>query len=505
MSSKLKNMTQKSKPEIKISFDGSESSTSIMTYSTLDTIQGQVLITSPYSTQLKNLSIEFIGTTKTFLERMSTSTVMSGRTEASHQFLKLSQPFTQDDLPTGNWLQAGRTYTFPFLFVVPEQLLPKVCRHDVHNEQIRQEHLKLPPSFGDKSLSKGGERSRDDFAPDMTRIGYAVTARLVEEQDGSDRFTVQKRSVRILPAVDEQPPITIDGSDKDYLLRSEKDVKKGLLKGKMGRLVLEIAQPKSIRLPALDSEDQPALSTMGTIMLRFDPAQVDSPPPRLGTLDSKLKISTFFASSARRDFPSRASMQHDLNQALHFETLSLPSRYMTGVEWTHHEYEDSEYLYRRSSAMSSSSTSQHSIPRPSEKYKGNGFYTAKILVPVTLPDDKAFVPTFHSCLISRVYSLSLHLGLHSATMAPSMTLKVPLQISAEQSTQARRSVSLAAEQLSSELEADYLLQSGVFGPVTEHVASRGSLAGALEMTYDDLLPEYEAMPRRHGMRVPLVR
>ena len=61
MSNKLRNMTHRLKPDIKIILKGSESYSTIMTYSTLDTIQGQVLITSPYNTRLKALNIDFIG------------------------------------------------------------------------------------------------------------------------------------------------------------------------------------------------------------------------------------------------------------------------------------------------------------------------------------------------------------------------------------------------------------------------------------------------------------
>jgi len=61
ISNKLKNMTQRPKPDIKITLDGAESFSTIMTYSTLDTIQGQVHITSPYDTHVRSLNIQFIG------------------------------------------------------------------------------------------------------------------------------------------------------------------------------------------------------------------------------------------------------------------------------------------------------------------------------------------------------------------------------------------------------------------------------------------------------------
>ena len=61
MSDKLKSMAQKPKPEIKITLKGADSSSTIMTYSTLDKIQGQVIITSPYRARLENLNINLVG------------------------------------------------------------------------------------------------------------------------------------------------------------------------------------------------------------------------------------------------------------------------------------------------------------------------------------------------------------------------------------------------------------------------------------------------------------
>ncbi|KAI7633257.1 hypothetical protein KC322_g22427, partial [Hortaea werneckii] len=69
-------------------------------------------------------------------------------------------------------------------------------------------------------------------------------------------------------------------------------------------------------------------------------------------------------------------------------------------------------------------------PQPSEQYKGKAYYTARLLVPITLPNHKAFVPTFHSCLVSRQYALKLDLSISgTGGIAPSLDLKLPIQIS----------------------------------------------------------------------------
>ncbi|KAL9116178.1 MAG: hypothetical protein Q9227_000549 [Pyrenula ochraceoflavens] len=71
------------------------------------------------------------------------------------------------------------------------------------------------------------------------------------------------------------------------------------------------------------------------------------------------------------------------------------------------------------------------IPESSEIYKGGPFYTALVVVPVTLPDSKAFVPTFYNCHICRTYVLELQLKYSTPFIKffrSSITLKVPVQI-----------------------------------------------------------------------------
>jgi hypothetical protein len=84
---------------------------------------------------------------------------------------------------------------------------------------------------------------------------------------------------------------------------------------------------------------------------------------------------------------------------------------------------------RRISLQSDSSAD--TVTGSSASYAGNVFYTASIIVPITLPPGKAFVPTFHSCLISRIYALELCVSYQTPNanaLASSVTLKIPLQV-----------------------------------------------------------------------------
>lgn len=423
---RLRSLVQAPKPEIKINFDNPKKC-----YTTLDRLEGTVVITAPLDTPFADVHIEFVGTSRTYVERLTTATAATGRSEAFHQFLKLLQPDTDQYYPTECVLKAGVTYEFPFIFAVPQQLLPRCCSHTIHSSAARDAHLRLPPTFGDKGLAGALE----DGAPDMASVRYGVFAKVTEikvKGDDAWRSTIasKARRIRVLPVIETQPPLDVHNEDGDYTMRKERTIRKGMLKGKAGTLVMEAAQPQALQVQSYDNPDA-RTNSMATIMLRYDPIDENSAPPKLGNLSSKLKVTTYFASTARHNIPTRATSLTDMTQGIHTDQLNLSARCMTNVEWAKHGPSQTAAMTRRDSATSLHSSWSGGIPAPSETYKGKAFYTARLVVPIQLPTSRAFPPTFHSCLISRSYSLRLDLGVSSTGLGPSTELKVPIQISTE--------------------------------------------------------------------------
>jgi hypothetical protein len=413
---------------------------------------------------------------------------MSGRTKAIHRFLKLEQPIREADLPQPRILEAGTEYKFPFTFVVPQQLLPLACVHKITHASIRDAHLQLPPSFGDPSLSGFGPTLLDDMAPDMTKICYGIKVKLIKsEGDHTSTIVETMKKLRIKPVSEEHPPIDIDGTHEDYCHRQEKTIRKGVLKGKLGRLVIEASQPKSFRLPAVPSGAIPVVSTMAKVVLRFDPVSETCPPPRLGSLHSKLKVCTYFATTPRQAFPTRTQMNYDMTQGYISDMLHLSSMCVASVEWKKHEAWESPES-RRDSTLSNISTmtigtntlSPGVIPDASASYKGKSFYTASILVPISLPTSKHLVPTFHTCLITRQYVLYLNLSTHGQPLGPSVTLKLPIQISTEGSVGVvqRRRMSEVAEQAARDAEATF--QPRNVGPPSDEYLGNSEVGGTAE-------------------------
>lgn len=457
----MKTPAFRNKPVIKFALHDNQQDAFVPSYTTLDKIQGDVVITAPNDTSFDEIYVTLEGTTKTFVEKIATASPTNGRTEAVQVFLRLIQPMNSNAFPESRTLKGGLAYRLPFTFVVPEKLLPQSCGHVHVQDSVQDAHLSLPPSFGDPMTTTLGKTLLDDMAPEMSVISYAIKVRIIHGRGSTGKQIIaaeNSKKIRIIPALKEDPPVVVLGGLKDdYRLRKEKEVKKGLFKGKLGCITVESAQPKSLQLPPLNSTNTCPVTTMATVRVRFDPAEDGSKPPRLSTLSTKIKAATYFASVPMIDIPAKATeFYYNSTRGIYVETVPLSSRCVAAAQWECHS---SDTPIRRDSGFST--LSNPIIPMPSSSYAGNVFYTTQLLVPVTLPQSKkTFVPTFHSCLISRVYYLDLCLGINSPSptvTAPNLHLKLPIQISSEANPDARPSISAQEAEAIAAREAYELL------------------------------------------------
>ena len=433
LASRVLNLGQKPKPAIEITLNDEQKDAFCPTYTSLEPIQGEVTITASSDMSFDDLYITFEGSIKTFVE-IASSSPSKDRTKAYHNFLRLVQPKDGTAFPMPPVIEAGKTYKIPFNFNVPEQLLPQSCKHPKEGNFPENIHLRLPPSLGDPMVTAVGKSLMDDMSPDMGSVAYSVRCRMTGGRGTSGKIRViaeASKKLRIIPAVPEEPPLDAEGGlNDDYKLRKEKTIKKGFLKPKLGRLVIQSAQPTSLRLPPVRSESEASVTTMATVNVRFDPADESCQPPRLNNLQAKLKVATYYSSVPMRALPtSSKDFRFSSIQGLYVETLNLSSRCLGNQQW---EKCEASTCGRRDSGWSAPKTD---IPEPSSTYRGGSFYVARIMAPISLPkSNRVFVPTFHSCLLSRTYALDLALSIQppsTTVTSPVLHLKIPVQISSE--------------------------------------------------------------------------
>ncbi|KAL5333944.1 hypothetical protein BJX70DRAFT_379579 [Aspergillus crustosus] len=321
-------------------------------------------------------------------------------------------------------------------------------------------------------LATDGKTLLDDMSPEMSRITYHIRAEVIQNPVVGPAKSLKQaqRKIRIIPAVEEEPPLTVLDDDPVYRIRKEKDVRRGTMRPRQGRLVMAASQPKPFQLGSPSSPSD-SVSTVTTVHLRFDPVG-DEQPPSLGTVWSKLRVATYYAVFPWEDYPnsSMVSLVGLSGQGVYHETVPLSKMCVASAQWTKHT---SNTLVRRDSLQSTSST--ESITGPSAAFLGSTYYTVALTVPVTLPTDKALVPTFHSCLMSRVYSLELCVSYHTPNMnilTPTVSLKLPVQVTSKRTV--TESDNLSEDEITQEeIDAEFFSPRSVAPPVDFPTAPPG--------------------------------
>ncbi|CAK7212447.1 hypothetical protein SBRCBS47491_001466 [Sporothrix bragantina] len=450
------------KSHMEISLDGHFSA---KVYTSGDSITGSVTIVPQRNIPFDEFEIVLLGTTHTRVDHISSPI------ESSHVFLKLFMPIAESAYPVPRILEAYQTYTLPIHFVVPHHLTLSACNHKLSSPHVHSHHMRLPPTLGRGNGSGAAAAwERDDMAPEMARVEYAIKARIFREtlkEDGSGKSTRSKiveatQPIRILPASQVDPPLAVSSTDRAYKLQSSKTLRKGLFaRSKLGRVTASAGLDESAPQPTpfvLRPDGIAASPTTATVQLYFDPARPDVAPPRVTSVSAKLTAHTHYSTSAINTFPNLGDWARTDNIAMerrgtYTTSVSLLNKSLKGFQW-----EAKVDTGRRDSGYcSSDSGDAHDMttgggsgsptatsPRrlsPSQKDATGLVYAAQLIVPLELPTQKrTFLPTFHSCIASRTYSLQLSVSMAPASSSSSTTsssstgsattvsLSVPIQV-----------------------------------------------------------------------------
>ncbi|KAL3468183.1 hypothetical protein BJX64DRAFT_283064 [Aspergillus heterothallicus] len=299
---------------------------------------------------------------------------------------------------------------------VPDILTQSSCIHTSVSATVKAAHTRPPPSFGDATTSGFGGQLRDDFAPTGCQISYFIQFQIsrVSPLSGREEILFTKRQMlRIKPAldgtsIDSHPDLV---QNEHCITRGEKAIyaigkRQNKAQSIIGQLSAEIDEPFRIWLPSRDPDL--LISQTARLTLFYQPCNWTAnltptrPPLEIESFESQIVATTFFTKSA-------ADARSGCYQP-------LAKREFLGKPMNFNEKRFSPFL--------------REIPKTLRwDYQAEtGAYTASLQVPVTLPREN-FIPTFHSCLISRVYVLRCKLNLERGS--GSIKLVVPLVISAK--------------------------------------------------------------------------
>ena len=312
---------------------------------------------------------------------------------------------------------------------MPRRLLPQICRHFKQNVHVEHFHTMVPPTLGDHMLASNDKTLLHDMTPYTSHIDYMVRVSLLRKSCPEDRVTKTLaesiKKVRVIPIVVEEPPVSLNEMS-GYCTRKVKIVKRGLLRGRQGRLTASAAQPKPVQLSSPSCEATESVSTVAVLHLRFDP-EGNEQPPQLGSLTSELAVHTFYSVAPWEDLvrPSGLVSFSVSGRGLYTENVPLSTMCVASAQWMKHSD-----TVRRVSVRSTMSEELTTAGRGT-------YYTASVVIAITLPKTRAFVPTFQSCLMARIYSLELSLSYQPAGktfLTPTVSLSVPIQITSHAAT-----------------------------------------------------------------------
>ncbi|KID90804.1 arrestin [Metarhizium guizhouense ARSEF 977] len=448
-------------------------------YTSGSTISGQALVKTQKDTRFDDFDIIFSGIAATRLDF-----VQQYPSHSFRPFMKLRMPIDRSTLPESHVFEAGKTYTIPFNFVVPHHLTIGACNHYCSSPAVQEQHLRLPPTVG--------FWERDDQAPDMVQIEYSIKARAyrrASEAGGIPQKIMDGYHIlKVLPALPEDAPLDITFRDERYSLSKTKTIRKNLFSVKAGKLTVSASQPSAVMLSA---DGRHALGSVARISLEFAPTSTESVPPKINSISGKIVSSTFFGAAPSDLLPNLGSRAtYTANPSLSYTVSNniFNNKPVEKVAWQVHNVSgrrDSGY-----SSLGNADEEQSEMECSDDASKTSKKcpirHNAVVDIPFSIPmTKKLFLPTFHSCLISRTYTL--HLNLSVGATNTTMSLAIPLQIGVETIYEPQNAGLPSFESVMAENE-----QAAVGGQLNVHNAQFPEL---MEHT-NSMLPGYDEISRR---------
>lgn len=431
------------------------------TYTSSSVVSGDVTISTQRDVRFDSIEIILLGSAKTKTDGYSAPH------ESTYIFLKLIMPIPESVYPVPRVLEGSRTLSVPFHFVLPNFLTIGACTHKVESDHIKGQHLCLPPSMGSWAR---GNWEKDDLSPQMADIEYTIRARVWKQPELHARpikIMETVKSIQVLPTFPEDAPLSITKNDRLYCISKTKSIRKNLLSTKLGKLTVSAEQPRAIMLRP---DGQLSTGTTAQIDLKFEPTCAGTAPPKVTSVSSKITAHTYFSAGPINSPPNMGDFTKpgiSDRRGVYSTSVNLPttapspetqtwtakqarrdSGYFTDTapENTASEGEEDDDRQRSQRRRRRTSTTIANLVRPSKQQQQQSqspprpssspvYHTSTTHVPIArLPTSKKFfVPTFHSCITSRVYTL--HVSLQVAGSAGSgnttLSLDLPLQIGVE--------------------------------------------------------------------------
>ncbi|ROW16861.1 hypothetical protein VPNG_01753 [Cytospora leucostoma] len=419
-------------------------------YTSSSPLSGEVTITTQRAVPFDTVEIILLGCTKT------RTNGYNAPHESTHTFLKMRMPVEESSYPVPRVLEAGTTLTIPFNFVLPNFLTLNACKHKVASDHVRDKHLCAPPSMGSWTRINS---EKDDLSPNMAEVQYCIKARVwrsPEVQEQSVNIMEATKPIQVLPAFAEDAPLNITKNDRLYRLCGSKMMRKNLISTKLGQLTVSAQQPRAIML---EPDGNVAVGTTAKLDLQFEPVSGDIKPPKITGVSSKLTAHTYYSAGFINSIADTGEFTEGGvldRRGIYSKSVSLDTDPPGNTTWVPcRARRDSGYCSDNACENTASEDDEFEAEQRPQQHQGQKsgtivslvrplrqrsptrrprtspfYYSTSLQLPVRLPSAKKYyVPTFHSCIASRVYTLHVTLTMASGPRSSStISLNLPVQI-----------------------------------------------------------------------------
>lgn len=423
-------------------------------YTSSSPLSGEVTITTQRDVRFDVVEIILLGSSKT------RTAGLNAPLGSNHVFLKLTMPIPESLYPVPRVIEAGTTLTVPFNFVFPNFLTLNACTHEVDSDHVRDQHLRPPPSMGSWA---GGIWEKDDLAPHMAEVEYCIKARVLrlsETQESSVKIMESIKPVQFIPVLAEDAPLGVMKNDRLYTMSKSKTIRKNLITAKMGELTVTGQQPRAIML---HPDGQIATGTTAQIDLKFEPVSAGISPPKITIHSSKITAHTYFSSGPIKTL---SMSKFDVSggperRGSYSKSVNLHTKPVESVTWftcqarrdsgycsdtaqeniaseddcgaEQQEQEQQQQRRRNSSTIANLVRPSKQQSPPRRPPASPVYHITTLQLPIRLPTEKwHFVPTFHTCIASRVYTLHVSLTVASGpTTSSTISVDLPIQVAVE--------------------------------------------------------------------------
>ncbi|KAL2008196.1 hypothetical protein VTN00DRAFT_8178 [Thermoascus crustaceus] len=291
--------------------------------------------------------------------------------------------------------------SFPFHFDIPRQILTP------NGLKPGTDLVQSLPSSVHVSFDNCNYNPHHHGCRGKSNVNYRLRAQVVK---AGNIIAEAARPISLYPTLQKEPPVCTSDFPGEYALSASKTIRTFLTFRRMGVLCIETSEPSPFEFHSMKDD----ASTTINIRLRYRPIHghvdgIESLKPVYATVNSKLQSTTFVSVVPRQRLPTCEEADKSPFVTKHCSTHMRHKRKLRFAPWRQ--------------AVSKEGTFNRDPPSAA-----NQEWESEATLVVEYTGDDYPEPTFMSSLVSRRYTLHMHVEVEWLGHHTTFELQVPVQV-----------------------------------------------------------------------------